>query len=1155
MQHQKTLFVRIALLLCATFLWAALPASGQEITAAVTGTVADSSGAPIVGASISATDVDRGTTWTAKTNEVGVYSLVRLPVGTYKLRVEAKGFQTAVIPPFTLVMNQTGKINVAMKVGQVSETVEITGAAPLLQTETTQLSNLIDSRTTTDLPLATRNFLQLTLLSPGAVTANQTEFTQAQTMDGAGRPYINGNREQSNNIMLDGVDYTDQNNNEVGFSPAPDAIQEFNIITQNPSAEFGNFAGGIINTTIKSGTNQFHGAVWEFLRNDALNANSWSNKLIGAPKNKTRWNVYGATIGGPIIKNKLFFFADYQAMRQHTPAATIGSSVFTDAERAGDFGALCAGGFTAGICNDRAPDPNDPTKQVVINQLYQPGTTTPITNNNLAAAGLTINPVAAALFASNAYPHAQTQSGQAYANGTIANYTSQYSNQLNNDQGDVKVDYVMSDKDKFYGRYSKMYGENPWIYTYKLIGGPNLPKEQPANSLAVDWTHIFSSNVVNDFRAGYNVLNLVQPGTNASSSLGKFGEGLGIGGSNAYAPGMMLITFAGATNFNIGSRAIDQQFHSTSIQLTDSLIITHGHHQFQTGFQYWRLRVNDVYSGNGGLLGNLNVSTETGSSLADFWLGLVQNGDRGSAPFTFGRRGNIFAFYGQDTWKVTPHLTVNYGLRFEDHVPLHEINNRAVNFGLYTGAIQQQTSGKSLINNYLGIGDFQPRIGIAWSPAFLHDKTVVRLSYGVSSYSEGGGANQQLTQNTGLPSSSVGATVLNSAQIFGAPGTACTTYDNSCFVGRNIKVWDPNFRPEMSQQWNFTIQHQLDKTTSLQVGYVGQKGTHLLNLMNWAQWQLVTPATYSDPMTQLTAPVYSPGPYLAGNAALKAALGGSGSVALGAASNGNQSYNALQMVLQKNVGNGLQAQVAYTYSKCMSDSGGFYGTWGSSSTSHGVIGWQNIYDHKADWGPCFFDTTHVLTSYVNYQLPFGRGQLIGRNVNSVVNQVVGGWSLHPILTWHTGFAATSDGAWWDPSGTGGLGGYFQNERANCSGAPKYLKTHTAAGVQWFSPSTFSEPYVGTFGNCSVGNIRGPGYVNVDLGIHKNFKITEAKRLEFRTDMFNAFNHANLLAPSVSCGQYTDATHKYGGAPCSPNMGLITGSLDGRNIQFALKFYY
>jgi hypothetical protein len=432
----------------------------------------------------------------------------------------------------------------------------------------------------------------------------------------------------------------------------------------------------------------------------------------------------------------------------------------------------------------------------------------------------------------------------------------------------------------------------------------------------------------------------------------------------------------------------------------------------------------------------------------------------------------------------------------------------------------------------------------------MHDKTVVRLSYGVSSYGEGGGANQQLTQNLQLPSSSVNATVLNSAAIFGAPGTACAALDNTCFVGRNIKVWNPNWRPQMSQQWNLSIQHEIAKDTSLQIGYVGQKGTHLLNLMDYSQWDLVTPAKYDSTGHLTSAAVYSPGPYLAGNAALKNALGGpSGAIAFGTDSNGNQSYNALQAVLQKNVGKGLQAQVAYTYSKCMSDSGGFYGTWGSSQSSHGVIGWQNIYDKKADWGPCYFDTTHVLTSYANYQLPFGRGQMFGKSANSVVNQVIGNWSLHPIVSWHTGFAMTTDGAWWDPSGTGGLGGWFENERANCSSAPHYPKTHSAAGVQWFDPSTFSEPLAGTYGNCSVGNVRGPGYINVDLGIHKQFPITEAKRVEFRTDFFNAFNHANLTVPNMSCGSYAS------GGPCASSMGLVTGSLDGRNIQFALKFYF
>src|SRR5205085_7200469 len=233
----------------------------------------------------------------------GSYNLTRLPVGSYSVKVTAPGFQTAIHPPFTLVLNQTARIDVGMKVGQVTESVEVTGAAPVLQTDNTQVSTLIDATTNDRLPLATRNYVQLTLLAPGSVTPNPQSFNNGDNTANGGRPYINGNREQANNFMLDGLDNNQVSDNLVGYTPAPDAIEEFNLITQNAPAEFGNYQGGIVNATIKSGTNAFHGDLWEFFRNDKLNANSWSNKLVtpALPKAALRWNMFGGTVGGPII--------------------------------------------------------------------------------------------------------------------------------------------------------------------------------------------------------------------------------------------------------------------------------------------------------------------------------------------------------------------------------------------------------------------------------------------------------------------------------------------------------------------------------------------------------------------------------------------------------------------------------------------------------------------------------------------------------------------------------------------------------------------------------------------------------------------------------------------------------------------------------------
>ena len=334
----------MAVLLCvAGALLLANTAWAQEVTASIVGTITDPSGSAIKGASVTATSTERGTVWTAETNDTGAYTLTRLPVGNYKVKVEAQGFQTSLYPAFTLVLNQTARVDVAMKVGQVSETVEVTGEAPVLKTEATQVDTIINAATNDNLPLAARNYVQLTLLSPGAVTTNPKGFsTGNNTADfSSARPLINGNREQANNFLLDGMDNNQVSDNLLGYTPAPDAIEEFNLITSNAPAEFGNFEGGIVSATIKSGTNSFHGDVWEYFRNDKLNANSWSNNLTGLEKAKVRWNMFGGTFGGPIIKNKLFFFADYQGQRFTIPSSAGANTVFTAAERTGDFGDLC----------------------------------------------------------------------------------------------------------------------------------------------------------------------------------------------------------------------------------------------------------------------------------------------------------------------------------------------------------------------------------------------------------------------------------------------------------------------------------------------------------------------------------------------------------------------------------------------------------------------------------------------------------------------------------------------------------------------------------------------------------------------------------------------------------------------------------------------
>src|SRR5271170_1227383 len=472
---------------------------GQDVSSKITGTVTDASGAVISGATVTATEKSRGTIYPAETNSAGVYYLSSLPIGDYVLKVSAPGFSSVERPSVSLAMDQTARIDITMPVGQASQTVEVTTAPPLLQTDQTFLGTVLDAQANVTLPLATRNYNQLTLLSPGAVSLNPGAFTGSQASFQVGRPYINGNREQTNNYILDGIDNNQIDNNDVAFAPSVDAIQEFNLISQNAPASYGNYLGGIINVTLKSGTNQFHGDVFEFIRNDALNANRWANGLTKGQayipgetnpdgtglKPILRWNEFGGTLGGPIIKDKLFFFVDYQGSRYDQPATSTPYTVFTAAERQGDFSALCSAGFNSvGICHN------------ISQQLYNPysssnpSTRLPFLNNQITS---NISPAAAKILSSPLYPGP--------TNGFSTNNQNNVSHSFtNSDQGDVKIDWVASQKDHVYARYSQQHITNPTTNSQLLTG--NSDNEYPLYNGVINYAHTFNPNLLNDARLG-----------------------------------------------------------------------------------------------------------------------------------------------------------------------------------------------------------------------------------------------------------------------------------------------------------------------------------------------------------------------------------------------------------------------------------------------------------------------------------------------------------------------------------------------------------------------------------------------------------------------------------------------------------------------------
>ncbi|HEY6272950.1 MAG TPA: TonB-dependent receptor [Terriglobales bacterium] len=1126
---------------------AALPAMAQQTTGSIVGTVVDPTGAAVQGATVTAKDTDRGTILTTHSNETGSFVLPTVPVGNYRVAVEAQGFQKVAYPQFTLVLNQTVRLDMKMKVGQVSETVEVTATAAILATDTSLLGSVIDARTAEALPLSTHNINQLTLISaPGVITPNLFGFRAAQNTFGTGRPYVNGAREQENNFVLDGMDNNQPDNNDVGFVPAPDAIEEFNLITGNAPADFGNYLGGVVNVSIKSGTNDFHGDLYEFLRRGGLNANSWINNLDGLPRPGQRYDNFGGTLGGPIVKNKLFFFADYEESLFSQPAAITQLQTISPAQRTGDFSALCVSGFTGpgGICGDKDAHGN------FIDQLYNPFSSnnpaarTPFLGNKIPI-GM-FNSAANAIINSSFYPSSQ-----------VANDVQQF--RTNSYQGDLKIDYVPSDKDHLMGRWSQQFVSAPTNNSIELLG--NSAKTFPLKNLVLDETHSITANLLNDARVGFAYFPVTEgfsnpTGQNLGSSLNIPGVGV------SFLPAMVFTGASGVQPGTIGNSDLVQSFHDTTLQFEDTVTWTHGRHVIHGGFEAYHYIMNDLYPGNAGLAGQFSFSGQftgnslaagsNGSSVADFLLGLpadVQEGNGGGG--TKYLRNSLYGIFGQDNWRITEHLTLNLGLRYELTTARTTDNGEDVNFNLTTGA---PTIGSGY-NTYTGIDNFQPRLGFAWQPQWGWAKnTVIRGAYGISSFMEANGVNNLPYQNPpfitahdanyanlALPGSTL------DQGFNGFPAAACSlaalqAFSPSCLSGIQIHVTNPNLQPAVDQQWNLSIQRLLGKNTSITIGYVGNKIDHMSDIFILNQKVLVSPGVVAPgPFVQslVNCNPVAGGPDLCGGASPQVRLNDS---------SGIQRYNALQVTVAERPWHGVGFQANYTWSKCLSNSFGYFGQFGDEEQLPGAISqtngasffFQNSYDALGDYGRCISDVASLFNGYLTYELPFGQGKTFAGNANGIANAIIGGWSLASDFTLHTGFAINSEAP--DQSGTGSFA-----SRSDCvagvsqSGSGALVPLGPGSnGIQFLNPAAVALPTPGTFGTCGVGSFRGPGLTTADLSINKHFTLGERTGLQFMTQFINVTNTPILAAPNASFGT---------------TFGVISSSNPGRQVQFGLKLLF
>ena len=1103
----------------------------QTITGSILGTVTDPSGAVVSGAAVSAKGVSTGVVTTTTTNAEGLYNLRFLPIGSYTLSVSAKGFATETTSAFQLQTDQIAKFNIKLNVGTTAETLEVSAEnSPLLQTENPTLQSTISSQALSDLPLNGLNYQSATLFVPGAVNPSMSymggQDGNERNVDWYGLPSFNGNRAQTNNYVLDGVEMNETLNNMSAYNPAPDSIDEIHVITGNANAEFGNVNGGEVLVMTKSGTNHIHGSVYDNFQTNNISATSWADGFQGVPAAAFTQQQFGATFGAPILHDRLFFFGDYLGFQYHTGG--IGAtSVATQAMRNGDFSALLSPAY------DDIQLYNNQNGGGYANA-------TPYANNQIPI----LNPVAKFLFA---HPEAYPLPNHAPSAGYLDryNYQAPFKGHTVNNQGDAKVDYKIGPRDNVMGRYS--YGD-----AYDFYPQVTLPITFPANndypfqSFVGNYIHTFSPAVVNEFRTGWT-RSVVDQGVPLDTT-GLFG----INGDNTVGlpytgqpfPGFSLMSFS-SYEANVGSSGIVTQFHENNFYYADDLTWQLGHHALKAGVQILRYQQNEYYAGNSGALGSFGYNgqytangLETnggGYGFADFVLDQGDSASIGGVSGDDGQRQYRNAYFVQDDWRVRPNLTLNLGVRYGYDQPIYEVNNKEASVDLsdmnHISASGIEFAGKNgssraLYNPYyLGI---MPRIGFAWqvSPRF-----VVRGGYGRTDDLEGTGLNWRMNMNAPFQGSFVASPTPPSST---SSGQTPLPVENGFSLGAaalqvsyfNYNAWDPHMKPAVVQQFNLAWQYMFSANTTAQVGYVGELGQHLVVPEEADQFFTSASGVLADGDCSGTIAPAAPACWLVGN-------GGNLQVTV---ASGYSNYNAMQATVRHTSSHGLSYLFNYTWSKGMTNNAGFYGVAGVAEPSSFF---QDFRNPHGDYGPAGQDTRNALNGYWSYMLPFGRGQKYGANMNRALDLVAGGWKFSGAAVLYSGFPITMQS----------YENYYVNSWAAHSQHFRPMVIRHRTVQNWFGTDPSAAPCYnfnaignvadnGTcaygvesenyFGNTENGSERAPGFRQVDLSAMKIFHVTERQSLELRGDAFNALNMASYAPPnaqleSAANGQFGQIT--------------------------------
>ncbi len=1050
-------------------------------------------------------------------------------------------------------------VPIALPVGNVSETIEVTAQGPLLQTESTTLGANLNKKNVSELPLGgQRVFAFLARLSPGVLQA------EPGARDAVGGGFsANGVRSNGqNNFLLNGVD---NNVNVIDFlnqtayvvGPSVEAIGEMSILTNGYSAEYGRGAGGVVNVNLKSGTNELHGTLFEILQNDKLNANRWESNRARRAKGPFRQNQFGAAAGGPIIKNRLFIFGDYQGTRIASSGGSIQNlgygqfyTIPAKAMKDGDFSSLLG----AGTRTDNAGN------TVQVGQIFDPASTRTVNGVPVRDAfpgnkipKTRFDPAAAKMIA--LYP----DPNQAVATGgmPLNNYYALTSGHQNVDQADARVDFRLSDKDSLFGSlsWSNLSRINEPPLPGALDGTPfnAVTEEDLGRNAQFSYTRVWSPTIISETRAGFSRLVTSRVGANPTADL--FKE-FGIGGYNpmtALNGGLPQMQFDGGNNAStsytqIGANDwLPSKEYSNVWDFIQNVAISKGGHALKFGAEYRPIKFPffQVPYPHGEMNYNRNstafptqtngINTVTGDASASFLLGYVDNGRISTNNFISSEKV-AYAFYAQDDWKVTPKLTLNVGLRYELFSPISEKFGRQSNFDydtqtLYIPKGKDQDAplpvnfstafptvkvSRGEVDKYLipwDKWDIGPRIGIAYN---VREKTVLRLGYGIfygGEENQGGNPNRgesvPFNQSTDLARPS-GTNIFETNPYFA--GGVSAGYPINVFnlpAPVNLRALALNFRNGMVHKWNLAVQRELPWGSALELAYVG----------NHQAKQLFQPdqnACPNDPTPGISCNTIRPIPSL-------------GQI-YGTASFGQGNYHGMTARFEKRYSAGLQFMASYTYGHTLADTG----TTLSGSTGFGTPDPRN---YASGYSSAAWDIRHNFTANFGYELPFGKGKRIGGSLHPVANAVVGNWQVNGILTLHTGNPYTVR---WN----GCVGRWNACMPNLLSGMdPDASPSGGRTPDRWFDTSAFEKHATPTGGNLGLQTNTTPPTNVLDFSVFKDFLFTERYRAQFRMEATNLFNTPQFTVPSNNLQ--------------NGNFGQITSTYAGteRHIQLALRFQF